>query len=690
MSSELAGGLLDPSNVPASDHSKKFLDGLFGSGWNLPGSMGSVSDVQTLIFDLFGAFNGVAMFAAAAILCLSLYKGLVGTAQEGQFLGKQMSSVWAPLRSALAIAMLTPVFKGLCAIQLLVLLCIGGSVNLANSMWDRALDFLQKHDGQYYVSPPAPTALDDSTKKLARGVLKSLAIRYHQELFEGEKMPADVIRVVTNTHTFDDMKRSEYQVFFTAPVPAWKTGLSDRDIGRITIDHKYGTMHQVRLDAVAQMVRDLMPLAQAIVVKMHPGYVDQPIIKTQLEDAINRYNDTILANIETAFNASNPDYREKLDDFIGEARAGGWFMAGVYYWNVANFSNMMSEMIQSEPQYSDGDEKLLAELSTSELPAVLNGVNIVSEQIEEKMAVARSSAVGGSGVTKKINDWLYNNFGKIGVGALIVGLMQGDVIINMANMGHDLLTAVWAGAIGAVVAQLVPGGSFDGLANLMMILLMPVAAIGIFLAFYLPAIPFISWIMGLASWVILLFETMFAAPLWAVAHALPEGEGFSGQYGRTGYMMLFGVLVRPPLMVAGLMCAMVAIPLFAKFLGASFLIFHASMSGANMYGVLATFAFVFLGGSLFVVVTQKFFGLITWLPEHVTKWVGQQAETLGEAQDEAKNRAMFVGAAMGVGGAANSAANGIKNAVKNKNNDNGGGNGQQNGPRPQSKMSDFF
>jgi hypothetical protein len=159
-------------------------------------------------------------------------------------------------------------------------------------------------------------------------------------------------------------------------------------------------------------------------------------------------------------------------------------------------------------------------------------------------------------------------------------------------------------------------------------------------------------------------------------------------------MMLFGVLVRPPLMVAGLLCAMVCLPLFAKFLGASFLIFHASMSDDNTFGVVSTFAFIVLGGSLFVIVAQKFFGLITWLPEHVTAWVGQQVQNLGEGQDESKTR-MAMAAAAGGGGVGGAVTGGLQRAKRRDSggsnddggNDDGSGGG---GSRPRANMSAYM
>jgi hypothetical protein len=139
-------------------------------------------------------------------------------------------------------------------------------------------------------------------------------------------------------------------------------------------------------------------------------------------------------------------------------------------------------------------------------------------------------------------------------------------------------------------------------------------------------------------------ETIFAAPLWAVAHALPEGEGMAGQHGRTGYMMLLGVLVRPPLMVVGFMSAVVIMPLIGTLTGLTFMVFSRNIAGSHFTGPLSIIAMTFLIGFVMVLVSHKVFKLITHLPDTVTKWIGQTVQNLGEDGDEQRTRAMFTGA----------------------------------------------
>jgi hypothetical protein len=161
---------------------------------------------------------------------------------------------------------------------------------------------------------------------------------------------------------------------------------------------------------------------------------------------------------------------------------------------------------------------------------------------------------------------------------------------------------------------------------------------------------------AMIGWLILIVETLFAAPLWAVGHLIPEGDGFAGQHGRQGYMLMLGILARPPLMVAGFFASIIIFTAIGKGVAAGFMIYQASVTANWLSGPITQIAFIILLISVMIVFAHKVFGLITHLPENVTKWIGGQATSLGEHQDESRIRGMAVVAGRGgtsaVGGAA--------------------------------------
>jgi len=174
---------------------------------------------------------------------------------------------------------------------------------------------------------------------------------------------------------------------------------------------------------------------------------------------------------------------------------------------------------------------------------------------------------------------------------------------------------------------------------------------------------------AMIGWIILIVETLFAAPLWAVGHLIPEGDGLAGQHGRQGYMLMLGVLARPPLMVAGFFASIIIFTAIGKVVGASLMVYQASVSAGNITGPIAGLAFIILLISVMIVFAHKIFGLITHLPENVTKWIGGQATSLGEHQDESRIRGMAVVAGRG----GTSAAGGLPSAMKRCGSPEGGG-----------------
>ena len=184
---------------------------------------------------------------------------------------------------------------------------------------------------------------------------------------------------------------------------------------------------------------------------------------------------------------------------------------------------------------------------------------------------------------------------------------------------------------------------------------LPLLLYGLALAYYLPAIPFIRWISALVGWIILIMEALVAAPLWLCAHALPEGEGAAGQHGKRGYFLLLGILIRPPLMVAGFFAAVILMNVVGRLLGAGFETFIAGTSQTKIIGITGTFSMLVILGIVVIMTANKFFSLIHYLPEHVTNWIGQQFHGLGEKEDQAGVKNVFLGSTNAVSSGAHGA-----------------------------------
>ena len=110
-----------------------------------------------------------------------------------------------------------------------------------------------------------------------------------------------------------------------------------------------------------------------------------------------------------------------------------------------------------------------------------------------------------------------------------------------------------------------------------------------------------------------------------------------------GVGLLLGIIIRPPLMVAGFFCAVILMNVLGRLIGASFEMFIAGTSQAKVIGLTGTISMLVILGIVVIMTANKFFSLIHYLPEHVTNWIGQQFHSLGEKEDQSGVKGVFVG-----------------------------------------------
>jgi len=99
-------------------------------------------DSASMLFGvLFKVFNTSMLTLGAAIVIYTTIVGLLKTAQEGEFLGKQWSSLWVPLRTVFGIAALFPLPTGYSAIQVIFMWFIMQGVGAADSLWSAVINY---------------------------------------------------------------------------------------------------------------------------------------------------------------------------------------------------------------------------------------------------------------------------------------------------------------------------------------------------------------------------------------------------------------------------------------------------------------------------------------------------------------------------------------------------------------------
>lgn len=656
------------SDIPATsevilqtDSSKQFLDTFIGQGWDKWGEGLGGSNAAELMLQLFSAFNMVALACVSALFIWVMAVAVAGTAHEGTPFGKRFSSLWMPLRFVGAMGALAPIFKGLSLFQIAILACIGFSVNLGNYVWELGADYFVEHGGQISVQAPDQNVTQYSA--IANGSLESLTLQYYLNERRGLSVsPGGEWSYSGNWF----QSGGEYRFNFNG------------NLGSITVDcvDEGDALCRGKVNAVGTAISELSPLASQLA---NPDTPASDIDPQSLAKAANSINQTILNDLKSY--AQNGQLQTKLNEFEQTAKQYGWFMAGSSYWSIAWINQEVRDAMYSGITYN------APEYTKSELVGMTHGLQDF-EAIQERVANYIKTGYGARrGITDETSDpaatdesralgdignWLRHTINKLVAGNIlpiaIESMSSQDPIMAVSNVGDYLIGSAWglATALGVVdvahsMGKAIPfiGKAIPNLDKYISFILfavfLPLLLYGLALAYYLPAIPFIRWISALIGWIILVVEALVAAPLWLCAHALPDGDGAAGQHGKRGYFLMLGIFLRPPLMVTGFFAAVILMNVLGRIIGASFEMFVGGTAQTKILGITGTFSMLVILGIVVIMAANKFFSLIHYLPEHVTNWIGQQFQGMGEKEDQSGAKNVFVGSTNAVSSGAQGA-----------------------------------
>lgn len=661
MSDTFSSGDFFSGDLSSTDSIVQIFTGLFGEGWQkigLDAVMGAGAESSSMIISVLGAINVIALNAGALMLGWIALSATMGTAHEGQFLGKRFHDIWMPLRSGLSITLLAPVAKGgLCVVQVIGLIFIGFSIQFANYIQSVGLDFMLKNNGNVTLS--LPPGIQQNAKGLASGLLKTLVVQHHAALNEEEKIVP---------YKFDD--NFGYSLAFYGPnmFLDFRRPLSTVIISKPSTS---SAIAETRLMAVKKMYETLDPLALSIVTKATAEYEDTEMDTNLFETSINNYFTDVQPELVTLLSKENPDYQNQLTTFVDKAKKDGVLWLGSYYHTMSRLSEKTHAIANDFPTFHQANLSGISDEMNVLLESALATVQTVEENFEEskKVAIIDQGPPFLGGRLAKFLDPMR----EVGIPGFVNAITDGDPLSNLADWGHGLM---WAGeaVVGSYLIFYTGAETADGVANsglgkaislipgaaivkgaiqggtkflskiwpLILFLAIPAITLGIMMAVYLPAVPYVIWMAAIIGCLILWIEFLVHMPVWSITFATGEGEGLAGQRSQQGLMLIANSLFRLPLMTAGFLIAVVIMPLIGKVIGATLLVMVEGMTAEYVVGIPTMLGIWFLFGGFTILQTHTVFGLVTHLPEGVMKFFGGAVTSMGEAQQEARTRNMIM------------------------------------------------
>lgn len=152
---------------------------------------------------------------------------------------------------------------------------------------------------------------------------------------------------------------------------------------------------------------------------------------------------------------------------------------------------------------------------------------------------------------------------------------------------------------------------------------------GITLSTYIPLIPVIVWITATIGWVIATIEILMASAVWGFAHLNSEGDGVVSQSARQGWLILFNVIMRPPMLVISIVFAMALSYIGIMLVNAMFVSSMTSMSTDSIASVFIGIGFIFVYVTLVLNIIHASYSVIHYIPNQVTRFIGGPSENVG-------------------------------------------------------------
>jgi conjugal transfer/type IV secretion protein DotA/TraY len=678
-----------PFTPPTDDVSIKVLNQIFGSLLN---------GGNDAFGNAIATFNSAVLIIGGILATYTILAGTLGTAHDGEMLGKKFSSVWIPIRYSLGTALVLPVLsKGYCIAQALLMWLVVQGSGLGDMVWSA------------YMQTPgvaANIAVNENTKISIRELAENAFMA--QLCIEANKAS---INISDSILTFTD--RYDYSRVYDATNRAYNFGdqkgllstFTKTNCGQIkladaipsstvasgpaTTNNGYlgpldslfsptdvSSINTAQETATKTMIGSMETLAKSVAIDDSIDATKATNYYAQIDSAVNQYLTTIQSAAQAVANTPSAA--------TTSAQKYGWMLAGAYFMNTIVTNNKITSAMAAIPDSSFSKSQPMSGAKGS----FANGFKVLA--VKNPIYGTSGDAARAEGKAEDAKEDSQLGFGGPMMNAITRGLTSIDLyqlkndtrhpVIIINEMGRRLqaywigmIVALFAVASAAAIASLIKASIASSVSNFLLIVIgflgVPILTLGVtsFTASYLiPMLPFMMWLGVISGWLIAATIGILAAPLWAIMHLHPNGDDLTGR-GGNGYMMVLGLLLRPALAIFGFIFAVTVSSVMGEFINKIyFQVFSFSQGDGKGLGF---FLGMIAGTAIYCAImfsfVKKCFSMMHVIPDEMLKWIGGGSDNLGHYAGKMGEGSL--GSAQAVGGFI--AGRGITQGVQNlKNN----------------------
>lgn len=651
------------------DLSRQALVMIFGDVVTSPFQPGQ----PTLIGSLFAVLNGVLCTVALVWFLVVTLKTLFKGGQDGKVFSAGRTMLH-PVMSFAGFITLIPTASGWSLSQLVMLWAASTmGVGSANILTDKAADMISS-GMSLVVQPTAP-----STRSAARAMFEMNLCKYatNRELSmlyqDGQARTA---RMTTQGGNGDYSTGNGSAICGSARIPQPSAGVLD---GLFTTP--------VSTDSVTNAERGALDTMQSTLDAAASTFVDAYLSRRDQDTGTLVDAETTIQNAAAAYETTvnqalnQLSYKDSLQSQLtSQLKTYGWISLGAWYHTFATANSKTNAVANATPvttgpslQGETGTGDLYHQVFTAYRSQVQNSSYTapLGSQTAKDDGVALNAtnpdAVFISFYKNPMQE-VTNAFATRATGTDADFSNQVNPLIKMQTIGDYTLlgaeTAMTTWTLTLAAASTADNSVMGKIGGLLFInpgavikdvltelsppfyfVMLLLFAVGFSLAVFLPAVPFLYWMVGVFNWLVSVMVGCAAGPMWSATHlGAEEDKGSRSAY---GYIFLIDMMLRPSLMVLGFFFASVAVMAGGTLLNLLFAPALANANADSIIGLVKMIGWLMIYARIATFGVTRVFGLQATLADYVITFLGGagMAGIMGGMVDDVKG--MFAAAGGG-------------------------------------------
>ncbi len=675
-----------------TDHSVDMLRSIFGpviDALVTGADPDTVSAASNVIATMMSFFNSGILIVGTLIVSYVAAMGTINTANDGEAMGRNWSSLWTPVRIVAGGAVLLPTASGYSFIQLVVLMFALWGAGFANGTYKTGMAIgVLSPDGvvQGVNDPGSFYGLRDFGKQY---LAASYCARAANQIYPGAQVIKDR-NATTNLGGGEPLCGTVSISQYTAQPAKDATGIE------AALEQLRVAAQNAKIQAATKLMTDLEAWVNTWPDDISGDWSN--VDSAKFNELVNSAETQVAAALMAVL-SDTTGVKSGFQSLATSLTSEGWAMSGGWHQRVGEVRGRIAA-ITSESVGSVSAPSLSALPADAAASRLIGSVTTVTEAISKKSETKGNYKAPTSGpgdltsvipkdaqsdinigsinadFDAKVSLWINSmmeSMVEMATGANTSGTtplcgtagQMGGSLNRMKCIG-DYLTVARAGIgaadvaikTGATALRVVAGtlSSVKGVGTGLdldkvvtpiwdWVIEVPVKQLAMMatyiepMAFYfgvfLPSLPYVIFMTVVVGWILAVLQSLIAAPLWAVMHMTPD-RTFVGSQSQ-GYLLLLSLFARPALAVVGLFAAMLVSDPIVDFIAKGFFAMRgAVVTSTGTVGAIASFLsfawwFMVFGLTLLPVLYMVF-GLPQILPDHVLRWIGAGVSDLGETQ----------------------------------------------------------